>query len=83
MAKKPNFPSKPCPGCGALIPARSQSQENCGWKAAGKVEKKVAGARAAKKPGRPKSAGTVTVADIEAVKALVDRLRRTGGYWRR
>ena len=75
MAKKPNFPSKPCPKCSKPIHARSQSHEACGWVMDGKA---ASGAKPGKKLGRPKGrpalGSTVTVADIEAVKALVDRL---------
>jgi hypothetical protein len=31
MAKKPAFPSKPCPKCGTFIHSRSKSHEACGW----------------------------------------------------
>jgi hypothetical protein len=31
MAKKPAFPSKPCPKCGKPIHARSKKHEECGW----------------------------------------------------
>jgi hypothetical protein len=31
MAKKPAFPSKPCPKCGKPIHARSKKHEDCGW----------------------------------------------------
>jgi hypothetical protein len=31
MAKKPAFPSKPCPKCGKFIHTRSKSHEACGW----------------------------------------------------
>lgn len=70
MAKKPKFPSKSCPKCGKTIHARSHSHEACGWVI---DEKAASGAKPSKKLGRPKERA-VTVADIEAVKALVDRL---------
>jgi hypothetical protein len=31
MAKKPAFPSKPCPKCSKLIHARSKKHVECGW----------------------------------------------------
>ena len=71
MAKK----AKPCPKCGKTIHARSQSHEACGWVMDGKAS---SGSKPGKKPGRPKGrpalGSAVTVADIEAVKVLVDRL---------
>jgi hypothetical protein len=41
MAKKPNFPSRPCPKCGKLIHARSKSHPACGWVASGAVATKT------------------------------------------
>ncbi|OAI48650.1 hypothetical protein AYO44_06720 [Planctomycetaceae bacterium SCGC AG-212-F19] len=78
MAKKPAYPTKTCPKCSKLIHARSHSHEACGWVMAG--DGKPAGAKAAKKLGRRKgsgtarNAGTVTVHDIAAVKALVQSM---------
>lgn len=79
--KKPSFPSKSCPKCGKLIHACSLKHEQCGW-----VAGETAGPVSAKKRGRPKkrraapaSAGAangtrITLEDIQAVKALVNRL---------
>lgn len=69
MAKKRSFPTKPCPKCGKPIHAAKQSHEACGWTMDGKATAVV------KKHGRPKGGGAgVTMQDIEAVKALVDRM---------
>ena len=78
--KKPKFPSKPCPKCGDLIHARSKQHEACGWvmpengakpsaapRAGGKAKKRAARATASKDGG-------VSLDDIRAVKAVVDRL---------
>ncbi|MBY0525131.1 MAG: hypothetical protein K2R98_17125 [Gemmataceae bacterium] len=68
MVLKPNFPSKACPKCNAVIHARSKSHEACGWGMSGKTA-------SAKKVGRPKAvAGGITLNDIAAVKALVARV---------
>lgn len=80
MAKKPAYPTKTCPKCGKLIHARSHSHEACGWTMDGKGGKTVPASKPAKKLGRPKgsrAAGTISVQDIEAVKALVDRMGAT------
>jgi len=34
MAKKPSFPSRPCPKCGKPIHIKSKRHEECGWVAA-------------------------------------------------
>jgi hypothetical protein len=47
MAKKPNFPSRPCPKCGKLIHARSKSHEACGWTADRAVATKTQAAQSA------------------------------------
>jgi hypothetical protein len=75
--KKPNFPSKTCPNCGALIHARSLKHEACGWVMAAATS--APSARAAKKPARPQAAAAVLVGgisldEIAAVKNLVDRI---------
>lgn len=80
--KKPNFPSKPCPKCGQLIHARLKQHEGCGWvmpengakpsaapRAGGKAKKRAARARATASED-----GGVSLDDIRAVKAVVDRL---------
>ena len=75
MPKKPKFPSKPCPKCGKTIHARSQSHEACGWVMDGKTGSvSKPGKKLGRPIGRPASGSAVTVSDIEAVKALVDRL---------
>jgi hypothetical protein len=80
--KKPNFPAKACPQCDTLIPARSKSHLACGWVmvANNKVPAVIAQRSGyAKKPaatprGHLAGAGTISVDDIAAVKALVDRM---------
>ena len=80
--KKPNFPSKPCPKCGKLIHARSKQHEGCGWimaengappsaalRVGGKAKKPAARARAT-----VSNEGGISLDDIRAVKAVVDRL---------
>ena len=80
--KKPNFPWKPCPKCGKVIHARSQKHEECGWvmpengappsaalKASGKAKKPAAKARTT-----ASNEGGISLDDIRAVKAVVDRL---------
>ncbi len=67
MAKKPAYPTKSCPGCSKLIHAAKQSH-TCGWSMNGKTA-------TALKRGRAKAGGgEVTMQDIQAVKALVDRM---------
>jgi hypothetical protein len=79
MVKKPNFPSKTCPGCGALIHARSKSHPACGWV----MENGVSAAKAPAKPknGRRKKhvpatvpSSEISLQDIIAVKKVVDQL---------
>lgn len=79
--KKPNFPAKTCPKCGALIHARLHRHEACGWVMADERKVPAVGGkrggkgkkRAGKRGGRPAS-GNIWIEDIQAVKALVDRL---------
>ena len=78
MPKKHKFPTKSCPKCGKPIHARLQKHEACGWVMESNG-KPAAATAVAKKRGRPKgkwaaSASNITVQDIEAVKALVDRI---------
>jgi hypothetical protein len=69
VPKKPAYPTKTCPRCSKLIHAAKQSHD-CGWSMNSQATAVV------KKPGRPTGAGVggVTMKDIEAVKALVDRM---------
>jgi hypothetical protein len=75
MPKKPNFPSKTCPKCSELIHARLTKHPACGWVQGG-AERRTK----RRKPGRPKlvraasTAGPISIADIHAVKAVVDKL---------
>ena len=80
--KKPNFPSKPCPKCGLPIHARLTKHLACGWIAT-QASTPVATKPAAKrKRGRPKkavtlasaSAGSISLADIKAVKELAAKI---------
>jgi hypothetical protein len=41
MAKKPSFPSRPCPKCGQPIHIKSSKHEACGWTAASGVAAKT------------------------------------------
>jgi len=83
VAKKNNaFPTKPCPKCGAAIHARLQKHEKCGWVMASNDQAPPAAHKVVKrrKFGRPKkahagsSAGGISLEDIQAVKALADKL---------
>lgn len=74
---KPAFPSKPCPKCGKYIHARTKKHEECGWvmeettrRSKGKKTRKVR--QLVRKPAAV--GGAITMADIEAVKALTDRI---------
>lgn len=78
MAKKKHaFPSKTCPKCGATIHARLQKHEKCGWVM--EANSRPASVKK-KKLGRPRkihagsNAGSISLEDIQAVKALADRL---------
>jgi hypothetical protein len=41
MARKPSYPSRPCPKCGKPIHIKSKSHEACGWTANGAVTAKT------------------------------------------
>lgn len=75
---KPSFPSKPCPKCGKYIHARMKKHEECGWVMEETAARRPKGKKTPKvrqlirKPAPV--GGTVTLADIQAVKALTDRL---------
>jgi len=80
VAKKPNFPTKSCPKCGKPIHARLTKHEACGWvaEANGKPAPTATKTVKRRKLGRPRkaiaSAGGISLDDIAAVKAVVDRL---------
>ena len=82
MAKKPNFPSKPCPKCGKLIHARLTKHPDCGWVAEANGQPALVATKTVKrrKVGRPKkavagsNASGISLEDIAAVKAVVDKL---------
>lgn len=78
MAKKHAFPTKSCPNCQQPIHARSKKHEACGWGMDGSAAPAVPSngrrrgrARIARKA---KSGSQISLADIEAVKAVVDRV---------
>ncbi|OAI50470.1 hypothetical protein AYO44_05585 [Planctomycetaceae bacterium SCGC AG-212-F19] len=75
--KKPNYPAKACPKCGALIHARSKSHEACGWVMRGNAKRAMAASRPGRAGMKRGASSTVSVADIQAVKTLVDRLGTT------
>jgi hypothetical protein len=73
MAKKKGFPTKPCPKCGKPIHARKQNHD-CGWVMEA-ANGDPAAKKKAKKMGRPKKeVGGISIGDIEAVKAVVEKL---------
>ena len=80
MAKRRSFPTKACPKCGKPIHARLQRHEACGWvmNASLAAPASAAPATPVKRGGRPKKAragsAEITVADIQAVKSLVEKL---------
>jgi hypothetical protein len=77
-AKKTRFPSKACPNCGALIHARSKKHLECGWVMDNgtapitAVKKKVG--RPKKQTGAKASLSGISLDEISAVKALVERM---------
>jgi hypothetical protein len=80
-AKKPNFPSRPCPKCGKPIHIKSKKHEECGWGMEASAETPSAlikrGGIPKKKPAKvavANSNASVTMDDILAVKAVVSKL---------
>ncbi len=88
MAKKPAFPTKPCPKCGKPIHARKMSHD-CGWVASANgapAAAQTSSAPAVTKPtSKPKNgrrkkhvavatASVISLEDIQAVKKVVDQL---------
>jgi len=77
MAKTITFPNRPCPKCGQPIHIKTKKHEDCGWVADGQVavapvsSKRVS--KVKKQTGQA-AGGAITMQDIEAVKALVDRM---------
>jgi hypothetical protein len=63
--KKPAFPSKPCPKCEKLIPARSKSHEECGW-----VEASTPVSKPKAKPATAASNGE-KLSKMEAVRRVL------------
>lgn len=81
--QKPKFPNRPCPNCGKPIHIKSKKHPECGWAVgdtapAAPVAVVVAAAKrgrpAKKKPAVTAAASDITLEDISAVKALVERM---------
>jgi hypothetical protein len=80
-AKKPGFPSRPCPKCGKPIHIKSKKHEACGWGMESNVETPTA---VIEQPGNAKpqnvqpaptsSRASISMDDIQAVNALVNKL---------
>lgn len=73
-AKKIKFPNRACPKCGKPIHIRAK-EHDCGWKADAHADTPSAIIRRVvktKKAGR--SNGKLTVADIQAIKDIVNKL---------
>lgn len=68
MAKKISFPNRACPKCGKAVHIKMRSHD-CGWGS-------DTPSAIIKRPGKPKAkAGvSVTMADIQAVKDVVNKL---------
>ena len=83
MAKKIGFPNRPCPKCGKPIHIKSRSHD-CGWKAeesvkapAGETPSAIIRRVVKEKTGKATAAGAfggITMADIQAVKDVVNKL---------
>ncbi len=85
---KPKFLSRPCPQCGKPIHIKSKKHPECGWgmETTASVTAPVSAPVAAKRGRPPKqkpaakagprqaSPGGITLEDISAVKALVQRM---------
>lgn len=79
--KKITFPNRPCPKCGKPIHIKTTKHEECGWKRDGHAPAPTAAVKQAKrrkkrraKAGATKSNAAITLQDIQAVKAVVDKL---------
>jgi len=80
--QKPKFPNRPCPKCGKPIHIKSRKHPECGWGVEETTSAAPAPAPAAAKRGRPAkkqpaggaASGGITLEDISAVKALVQRM---------
>ena len=77
MPKKISFPNRACPKCGKAIHIKMR-QHDCGWKADAHAETPSAIIKrpgpAKKKAAAKPAAAPVTVADIQAVKDVVNKL---------
>jgi hypothetical protein len=76
MAKKISFPNRPCPQCQQPIHIKSKKHEACGWGMNGSVQAPVVASKNGRKtkPGAKAVSGGITLADIEAVKMVVDKI---------
>ena len=78
MAKKISFPNRACPKCGKPVHIRAK-EHDCGWKADAHADTPSAiikrAAPAKHKVAKPAAASTsITMADIQAVKNVVNKL---------
>jgi hypothetical protein len=80
-AKKPGFPSRPCPGCGKPIHIKSKKHEACGWGMEGSAETPSAAIERtgnakpqSAQPAAASSQASISMDDIQAVNALVSKL---------
>ena len=78
---KPKFPSRQCPKCGKFIHIKSKKHPECGWVMDGTAAATSALSAASKPNGKAKkepaaktASGGITLDDIQAVKAVVDRM---------
>ena len=78
IEQKPKFPNRPCPQCSQPIHIKSKKHPECGWGmghlASTALVAVKRGRPAKKKPVAKATAGGVTLDDIAAVKALVQRM---------
>ena len=74
MAKKISFPKRACPKCGKAIHIRAKEHE-CGWKADAHADTPSAIIRRVVKTKKAsRSNDKLTLADIQAVKDIVNKL---------
>jgi len=73
MAKKPAFPSRPCPKCGKPIHIKSKRHEACGWTAEGAVSAKTRPAAQSAGAGEESTAGYFRKVFKENPKLLGER----------
>lgn len=74
MAKKISFPNRACPKCGKPIHIRAK-EHACGWKADAHADTPSAIIRRVVKTKKAvRTNGRLTMADIQAVKDIVNKL---------